>query len=139
MNFSVIEPYAPMFISGLAVTLEVTGAALVLAFALGFLIAVLKVLPCRPLRWLLPCAVWCPFPAGPGSVPVPLQQHNSDSGSNASDCVRFSSSMLSPSIQSFDQLCQKNGAHDNFLPSFLQKSTEKMANQSQLFPKNCLL
>ena len=53
MNFSVIEPYAPMFISGLAVTLEVTGAALVLAFALGFLIAVLKVLPCRPLRAVL--------------------------------------------------------------------------------------
>lgn len=53
MNFSVIEPYAPMFISGLSVTLEVTGAALVLAFALGFLIAVLKVLPCKPLRLVL--------------------------------------------------------------------------------------
>ncbi len=53
MNFSVIEPYAPMFASGLAVTLEVTGAALVLAFALGFLIAVLKVLPCKPLRIVL--------------------------------------------------------------------------------------
>ena len=53
MNFSVIEPYAPMFISGLSVTLEVTGAALVLAFALGFLIAVLKVLPCKPLRVVL--------------------------------------------------------------------------------------
>ncbi len=53
MNFSVIEPYAPMFWGGLAVTLEVTGAALVLAFALGAVIAVLKVLPCRPLRLLL--------------------------------------------------------------------------------------
>lgn len=53
MNFSVVEPYAPMFWGGLAVTLEVTGAALVLAFALGALIAVLKVLPCRPLRLVL--------------------------------------------------------------------------------------
>lgn len=53
MNFSVVEPYASMFWGGLAVTLEVTGAALVLAFALGALIAVLKVLPCRPLRLVL--------------------------------------------------------------------------------------
>lgn len=53
MNFSVVEPYASMFWGGLAVTLEVTGAALVLAFALGAAIAVLKVLPCRPLRLLL--------------------------------------------------------------------------------------
>lgn len=53
MNFSVVEPYASMFWGGLAVTLEVTGAALVLAFALGTLIAVLKVLPCRPLRLVL--------------------------------------------------------------------------------------
>ena len=53
MNFSVVEPYASMFWGGLAVTLEVTGAALVLAFALGALIAVLKVLPCRPLRLAL--------------------------------------------------------------------------------------
>lgn len=53
MNFSVVEPYTSMFWGGLAVTLEVTGAALVLAFALGAVIAVLKVLPCRPLRLLL--------------------------------------------------------------------------------------
>ena len=53
MNFSVVEPYASMFWGGLAVTHEVTGAALVLAFALGAVIAVLKVLPCRPLRLLL--------------------------------------------------------------------------------------
>lgn len=53
MNFSVVEPYASMFWGGLALTLEVTGAALVLAFALGALIAVLKVLPCRPLRLVL--------------------------------------------------------------------------------------
>ncbi|WP_337370835.1 amino acid ABC transporter permease [Parolsenella catena] len=53
MNFSAVEPYASMFWGGLAVTLEVTGAALVLAFALGAVIAVLKVLPCRPLRLLL--------------------------------------------------------------------------------------
>lgn len=53
MNFSVVEPYASMFWGGLAVTLEVTGVALMLAFALGALIAVLKVLPCRPLRLVL--------------------------------------------------------------------------------------
>lgn len=53
MNFSVVEPYASMFWGGLAVTLEVTGAALVLAFVLGAIIAVLKVLPYRPLRLLL--------------------------------------------------------------------------------------
>lgn len=53
MNFSLIEPYAPMFVGGLVVTLEVTGAALLLAFVLGFLISVLKVLPCEPLRVIL--------------------------------------------------------------------------------------
>lgn len=53
LNFSLVEPYASMFWSGLAVTLQVTGAALVLAFALGFVIALLKVLPCRPLRAVL--------------------------------------------------------------------------------------
>ena len=53
MNFAVVEPYVSMFWGGLAGTLEVTGAALALAFALGALIAVLKVLPCRPLRLLL--------------------------------------------------------------------------------------
>ncbi len=53
MNFSLIEPYAPMFVGGLVVTLEVTGAALLLAFVLGFLISVLKVLPCMPLRVIL--------------------------------------------------------------------------------------
>ena len=53
LNFTVVEPYAQMFWSGLAVTLEVTGVALVIAFALGFLIAMLKVLPCRPLRAVL--------------------------------------------------------------------------------------
>ena len=39
MNFSLIEPYTPMFVGGLVVTLEVTGAALLLAFVLGFLIS----------------------------------------------------------------------------------------------------
>lgn len=53
MNFSLIEPYAPMFVGGLVVTLKVTGAALLLAFVLGFLISVLKVLPCMPLRVIL--------------------------------------------------------------------------------------
>ena len=53
MNFSLIEPYAPMFEGGLVVTLEVTGVALLLAFVLGFLIAVLKVLSCEPLRVIL--------------------------------------------------------------------------------------
>lgn len=53
MKFELLEPYIPMFASGLAVTCEVTAAALVIAFALGFAIAVLKVLPCRPLHALL--------------------------------------------------------------------------------------
>lgn len=53
MNFSLIEPYAPMFVGGLVVTLKVTGAALLLAFVLGFLISVLKVLPCMPLHVIL--------------------------------------------------------------------------------------
>ena len=53
MNFSLIEPYAPMFVGGLVVTLKVTGAALLLAFVLGFLISVLKVLPCMPRRVIL--------------------------------------------------------------------------------------
>lgn len=53
MDFSVVVPYESLFWSGLLVTLEVTGAALVLAFALGAVIAVLKVLPCRPLHAVL--------------------------------------------------------------------------------------
>lgn len=53
MNFSLLEPYLPLFRSGLVVTVQVTGVSLLLAFALGTLIAVLKVLPCRPLRALL--------------------------------------------------------------------------------------
>ncbi len=53
LNFALIEPYLPMFWGGLAVTLQVTGCSLVLAFALGFVVAVLKVLPCRPLRLAL--------------------------------------------------------------------------------------
>ncbi len=42
-----------MFVNGLAVTCEVTACSLVVAFALGFVIAVLKVLPLRPLRRVL--------------------------------------------------------------------------------------
>ncbi len=53
MKFDLLEPYIPMFTSGLAVTCEVTAAALLIAFALGFAIAVLKVVPCRPLRAVL--------------------------------------------------------------------------------------
>lgn len=53
LNFALIAPYLSMFASGLAVTLEVTACSLALAFAVGFLVAVLKVLPCRPLRLLL--------------------------------------------------------------------------------------
>ena len=53
MKFSLIEPYAPMFVGGLAGTCEVTAAALLLAFVVGFVIAVLKVIPCKPLRLLL--------------------------------------------------------------------------------------
>lgn len=53
LNFALIAPYLSMFADGLAVTLEVTACSLALAFAVGFLVAVLKVLPCRPLRLLL--------------------------------------------------------------------------------------
>lgn len=53
MKFDLIEPYLPMFLSGLAVTCEVTATALVIAFAFGFIIAVLKVVPLRSLRALL--------------------------------------------------------------------------------------
>ena len=53
MKFELLEPYIPMFMSGLVVTCQVTAAALALALVLGFLIAVLKVLPCRPLRAVL--------------------------------------------------------------------------------------
>ena len=42
-----------MFVGGLAVTCKVTAAALLLAFVAGFAIAVLKVIPCKPLRLLL--------------------------------------------------------------------------------------
>ncbi len=53
MRFDLLQPFIPMFQSGLAVTCEITAAALVIAFALGALIAVGKVLPCRPLRAVL--------------------------------------------------------------------------------------
>jgi polar amino acid transport system permease protein len=53
MSFSLIEPYLPLFRGGVVVTLEVTGASLVLAFALGALIAVLKVLHVRALSLVL--------------------------------------------------------------------------------------
>lgn len=53
MRFDLLQPYIPMFQSGLAVTCEITAVALVIAFALGALIAVGKVLPCRPLRAVL--------------------------------------------------------------------------------------
>ncbi len=53
MRFDLLQPYIPMFQSGLAMTCEITAAALVIAFALGALIAVGKVLPCRPLRAVL--------------------------------------------------------------------------------------
>ena len=50
MKFELLAPYMPMFLQGLAVTCEVTAAALVLAFALGTLIAIGKVAGRRPLR-----------------------------------------------------------------------------------------
>lgn len=53
MKFELLEPYIPMFVSGLAVTAQVTAASLLLAFALGALIAVGKVLPFRPLHAVL--------------------------------------------------------------------------------------
>ena len=53
MKFHLLQPYISMFVEGLAVTCEVTAAALAIALVLGFIIAVLKVVPCRPLRALL--------------------------------------------------------------------------------------
>ena len=53
LNFEIIAPYLPLFWGGMAVTAEVTLASLALAFAVGFVVAVLKVLPCRPLRLVL--------------------------------------------------------------------------------------
>ena len=53
MKFYLLQPYISMFVEGLAVTCEVTAAALAIALVLGFIIAVLKVVPCRPLRALL--------------------------------------------------------------------------------------
>ncbi len=50
MKFELLAPYIPMFMQGFAVTCEVTAAALVLAFALGTLIALGKVSGRRPLR-----------------------------------------------------------------------------------------
>ena len=50
MDFSLIQPYAALFAQGFAVTVRVTAGSLAVAFALGAVIAVLKVLPCRPLR-----------------------------------------------------------------------------------------
>lgn len=50
MKFELLAPYIPMFLNGFAVTCEVTAAALAIALALGFIIAVGKTLPCRPLR-----------------------------------------------------------------------------------------
>ena len=47
MKFELLEPYIPMFMSGLVVTCQVTAAALAIALVLGFLIAVLKVLLTR--------------------------------------------------------------------------------------------
>ena len=53
MKFYLLQPYISMFVEGLAVTCEVTAAALAIALVLGFIIAVLKVVPCRLLRVLL--------------------------------------------------------------------------------------
>ena len=50
MKFGLLQPYIPMFWNGLAVTCEVTAVALVIALALGFVIAAGKVVRCRPLR-----------------------------------------------------------------------------------------
>ena len=50
MDFSRIQPYAALFAQGFAFTVRLTAGSLAVAFALGAVIAVLKVLPCRPLR-----------------------------------------------------------------------------------------
>ena len=53
MNFTLIQPYLPLFASGLATTLEVTAASLGLALALGSLMAAGKVAAPRAVRLLL--------------------------------------------------------------------------------------
>ena len=53
MDFSLLQPYLPMFRDGLVVTVKVTAASLAVAFALGTAIALLKVLPFRGLRFVL--------------------------------------------------------------------------------------
>ena len=53
MRFDLLAPYVGMFVNGLAVTLELTGFSLAVAFALGALLAPLKLVRCRPLSAVL--------------------------------------------------------------------------------------
>ncbi|WP_455136160.1 amino acid ABC transporter permease [Thermophilibacter sp.] len=50
MRFDLIEPYLSMFQSGLVVTLTFTLLSLVVAAVLGVVVAVLKVIDCRPVN-----------------------------------------------------------------------------------------
>lgn len=52
MHFELIEPYLSLFQSGLVTTLTFTVLSLVVAFALGIIVSVLKVIPCKPVQWI---------------------------------------------------------------------------------------
>lgn len=53
MHFDLVQPYLNMFQSGLAVTLTFTLLSLITASVLGVIVAVLKVIPCRPVNLLM--------------------------------------------------------------------------------------
>lgn len=53
MRFDIIGPYLSMFAGGLGMTLLFTALSLVLAYALAVVLALLKMVPCRPLRLVL--------------------------------------------------------------------------------------
>lgn len=53
MRFDLLAPYLGLFWDGLAVTLSFTALSLLVAFAVGAVLAVLKLVPCRPLAQLL--------------------------------------------------------------------------------------
>ena len=52
MKFSLIEPYAPMFVGGLAVPSNGTATPLLRAVVAGLALALIKVIPSKPLRRL---------------------------------------------------------------------------------------
>lgn len=52
MRFDLIEPYLSMYRDGLSVTLTFTLLSLAVGFVLGIVVAVLKVISCRPINLL---------------------------------------------------------------------------------------